>query len=1266
MPRVIRIVIIGVAAIIAALAAIWAFLFWTPPGRAALKQIIQSALGAATDSNVVIGSVDGAPPAKIDLRAVSFSIDGDDWLTVEHATLDWRPAALLRRAIEIDSVRIDGARLLEAPPKGDDDKPPRGLELPGRLPKLTIKELSITDFRVAAALVGEELRIDGQGAAAMGGSAFDVSIEANSSDERDHVSARLRRSDDGLDADIAIASKETGAIAALTKSGGAIFIEAKGDGPPADFKLEVASDLGAFGSVSGSLFGDFSRMEKLEFAANIDLGDRFANTARLLGATAQLQGAYEPTKDGGHIALRRLKSAIGTIAGDIAWRNRGDALARVDLDLGADLGADWRPDIRPYLGERLAVAGAIVAEGDAYEATGKVSASKFDADLNEVRSDLRRYARGPLVVSLKPNDALPAFIADGATAHGDAEFQFSGAISASGAELVAANGGAFRGEADYDFETRGFEVRGDVAATPATVALYAPSLVMTRNASGVINIKGDIERFSGTVAATTPPIRIGRAPLPAARLALAFADMPAAPSGEISIRALDGSRRLNANFARTPVGAWRFAGVNYAGADFELAGAGSFNPQTREGAIDAAYRGGETAEPWPGLPIAGDFAAKGALARNAASNALAVRADKLLVGDVALSGFEASAAGAMSDLHVEATIDEARFGDLSPLSSVDGAMTIRLDRAIKATIVRFSGELGGEALQLSAPAEVDFADGVAFRNLRATIGAKGSITVDGAVSKSRWRAALAATGAPIAGAASAIDLSVDLDTARNAPAKGAFTLTSLLSEQANAKIAGAFIWDGLGVRIRDNDTDPALDLDATLPLRLRRTPSLAIDTMGPLAGAAHYEGRVETIAGFLPAALQTLEGDLQFDGLASGALADPKLAGTLTIAKGGFTELSSGLSIVNIEAKAAATAALRGSRIDFEATGSGPGQATKTVFADGALTLGAATDLRSTIRLDRARLSAGPINSAEATGSVDFSGPFHDLVARGDLSVRELNAEVFTPETTGLVDINVVRVDGTGGTPPAAASRRPPRLTYAIRITGDDKIFVRGRGVQSEWRSDIRIVGRATAPLVIGDLSLKKGDITFAGRQFDMTKGVIAFDALSPNNPALDLRAVRETRSGTTASIVIAGRARAPKISLASTPALPQEDIMALVLFDKPATELSALESLQVAEGLAELGGIGPFGGRGPTAVARSALGLDLLSLDFDQQDSAASTLTVGKYVADGLFVSATQDARGENGSVRIEYEIDQSFTVETELRQDGDQTVSANWKRDF
>ncbi|MCK5750360.1 MAG: translocation/assembly module TamB domain-containing protein, partial [Oricola sp.] len=103
------------------------------------------------------------------------------------------------------------------------------------------------------------------------------------------------------------------------------------------------------------------------------------------------------------------------------------------------------------------------------------------------------------------------------------------------------------------------------------------------------------------------------------------------------------------------------------------------------------------------------------------------------------------------------------------------------------------------------------------------------------------------------------------------------------------------------------------------------------------------------------------------------------------------------------------------------------------------------------------------------------------------------------------------------------------------------------------------------------------------------------------------------------------------------------------------------------AQALASLGGIGPFGGSGGgvTGKLRQAIGLDLLNFDVDPE-SGGGSLTVGKYVADGFFVSVTQDAQGRNGSVSVKYEVTDNIVVETELEQDGDQTVSANWKKDF
>lgn len=1268
MARAFRITVIAVLALALALAAALAFLFRTPSGRAVLKPVIANALADAVSGEVRIGAIKGALPGEIVLGDLQFMDQRGVWLAIHKAELRWRPLALLGRRIEIDLARIEGAKLLNAPPRRDRDaEKPRGFELPERLPSVAVRQFIVTGFQVAETISGSPVRLDGAGAVLMGGRALDISLHATSSGERDYISVRIVRDGDTLLSDVTLASRADGAIAAVADLGGPIYVEAEGQGPLYDYSLNAAATLGAYASFKGDFSADLQRLEQIDFRAEAQLGERLSELAQYVGRSAAINGVFAPKDDGGALSLSRLQSELGLVDGTAQWRNRDGALANVDVAVKAVFNEQWRPDLQRYIGPRLAVRGKIEPDGKAYIAAGDIDAALLKGKLRAIKTDLETFARGPVEIRLSENDALPSGFKQGADAAGEFDFVFEKGVWASPVALKTANGGAFTGDAFYEFQSRAFIVKGDASAPPSLLAALNSKINAARIASAAIDIRGETDKFSGRIVATTPPILFDKHPLPASRIAIAFTDMPSTPAGEVSARALDGSRRLSANFAKSENGLWRLRGVDYSGRDFALKGSAAFNPRRNEGAVDLAYSGGESAEPFPGVTLAGALEAKGEIARGAAANRLALRADALSTGNLAITGLAATVDGPFEALVVKASADHVAIRGAAPISGVSTEMTAHPGDVVRLTVRSLGAEIAGAPIRLSRPAEISLDDGVAIGDFRAEIGRRGSLAFDGAAGKSRWRGRLSARRAPIVSAASVVDLDLDLDTDRKTIANGAFTLTSLLTDEETTSLAGVFAWDGRIISIADDGASEAVDITLALPARLIRAPSLRINMTGPLSGAARYEGRVETIAAFLPPVLQSIEGALSFSGAASGTFADPALSGSVTIADGAYTELSTGLSIVDIDATARADAAANRSRIEFAAAGAGAGQSGKTITAKGAMTLGDSPSLSSTITLANARISAGPITEADASGEITLSGPFKDLRAEGDIAIRRLDAQVFTPETTGLVDINVVAVNGDGAPMRrAAAKAAPAAVSYRIRIRGDDRIFVRGRGLTSEWRADAEIIGRADKPIVLGAMTMKNGEIVFAGRRFEMTRGEIAFDRLSPNDPSLDIRAERETGSGTTAAIVITGRSRTPKIALQSSPVLPPEDVMALVLFDKPATELSALQSLQVAEGLAELGGIGPFGGRGLTGSARSALGLDLLNFDIDQADSAASSLTVGKYVAEGLFVSATQDARGENGSVRIEYEIDDSFTVETELRQDGDQTVSANWKHDF
>ena len=118
---------------------------------------------------------------------------------------------------------------------------------------------------------------------------------------------------------------------------------------------------------------------------------------------------------------------------------------------------------------------------------------------------------------------------------------------------------------------------------------------------------------------------------------------------------------------------------------------------------------------------------------------------------------------------------------------------------------------------------------------------------------------------------------------------------------------------------------------------------------------------------------------------------------------------------------------------------------------------------------------------------------------------------------------------------------------------------------------------------------------------------------------------------------------------------------MALILFGKPASDLTATEAVQIAAALAQLSGKSPLGGGGPgiTDKLRSSLGLDTLSVDMN-------SVGVGKYITDDLYVSARQSVGDVGTEVIVTYEVTDEVTVESILKPGGAQGVSANYKLDY
>ena len=123
-------------------------------------------------------------------------------------------------------------------------------------------------------------------------------------------------------------------------------------------------------------------------------------------------------------------------------------------------------------------------------------------------------------------------------------------------------------------------------------------------------------------------------------------------------------------------------------------------------------------------------------------------------------------------------------------------------------------------------------------------------------------------------------------------------------------------------------------------------------------------------------------------------------------------------------------------------------------------------------------------------------------------------------------------------------------------------------GLDSEWGADILLRGTTDAPRIGGRAEVVRGAYSFAGTRFELTRGIISFDESVPVDPRLDITAETSV-TGLTVRVRVTGNAQEPQIDFSSTPSLPEEEILARLLFGGSITTLSATDALQLGAAVA-------------------------------------------------------------------------------------------------
>ena len=576
-------------------------------------------------------------------------------------------------------------------------------------------------------------------------------------------------------------------------------------------------------------------------------------------------------------------------------------------------------------------------------------------------------------------------------------------------------------------------------------------------------------------------------------------------------------------------------------------------------------------------------------------------------------------------------------------------------------------------LKLARPTVVAIENGTVLLDALTIEASRGTITVAGSAGPTldisarlnELPAALINTFAPTLGAEGTIAGTVDVDGTAAAPVV-VYDLRWSNASVAAARGAGV---SSLAIAANGRFADNRVTVDATVsgPGDLSFRGGGNVELGGNMPISMKFAGDVPfaLLANIMAQQGFTLTGSAKVDLSLSGPAKAPQIAGTVSTAGARLVDVRRNLALNDLTANVALDGRQATiSRLSANLASGGSIEASGTVgIVPGS---GFPADLR--IRLNDATYVDGTLFTANLAGDLTLNGPLVSTpVLGGRLTIRR--AAITIPEKlpASLSQIDIkhrnaparvqrmtkdLRRDTSAGTEASGA------IAFDLAVSSPGQFFVRGRGIDAELGGDLTIRGTAVQPIVSGGFDMRRGRLEILGKRLTFTDGHIGFggDLI----PTLDLDATSSAGS-TTITVNVAGPANNPTVTFSSSPALPQDEILAQLIFNRSLNNLSAFQIAQLASA------VGQLAGGGSTSLLdglRNKLGVD--DLDITTDESGGAQVRAGKYLNDRTYLELQQGSDSASSKAVINLDIGRGVKLKGEAAGDGSAAGGIFFEREY
>ena len=1303
--------LILISVVVGVFGAVLLGLLYTPPGHS----ILASLIGSFSGGKVRVAGLSGNLPGALHADSLEIADANGVWLRVEDLSLDWSAFQVLQNRYHI--TRITAGRVVVL-------RIPRQENSTGEQPQIDIESAMLPRIEIAKPVIGRPALLGAEGTlhyASLQKLRADLKISRLDSNDRYRVAGGI--ADGVVTGTLSIFEGPKGILGALLGFPGFAPINASATAAGGRTANTVVFQVSA-GGLRASGHGTFSitdRRADLDFSATAPAMKPNADMAwQSLALDGHMRGSLDAPQISGKLRVQDAKfsgAEIGMLSADVSGdkgaldvdgtatsvRIPGEhpdlfAGAPVKIKAHADLKTPSRP-VAFSLSHPLATVSGNADTAGAQHVSADVTIPQLApfAALagEEVHGDAKlkltlAETAGTMAVSVDSKLRMEGASLVTRLLGGNASLSFAANIRGSDVtdSHLAIESAGLRTEAKGEFVGRKLNYAAQVRFPD--LSRFAKTLSGTLALS--VNVDGPPETASISASGDADMASKGFARQHIV-IGLHATGLPRPVSARFQANGnLDGSRiALTGNLATDARG--RSAKLNADWKSLHATGDVAF-PRTGSQSGAGSFEVKQLADlaTFVGAGLSGSVSATANLKAQGKTSVLSLnaRGSKIATSGVKLN--DVTANGSIGDPFGKPGFALALSADGIETEGISGRGTARLDgpeNNLAATLTAelsdadgnpipvqtsavldlvkknvslqtFKADWRSQTMALQAPAHFDFAQGLAVDRFAAKVGG-GEVAVSGRMAP---KLALSLK-------AQNIELSTLHSFMPDVAVAGTLSADAELGGTPEAP-TGTFDLQGRGLRALDYSdrvVAPAnLDVQGTLngrsaaldaTLSAGKSARLELTGDAPLRAGEHMNlhltgtADLATFNPILLASGRQTRGTLAVDMNFAGTPEAPFASGGAKITGGEVQDFARGVRIQGVEATV--TADGRKLKIASISARAGPG----TIKGSGTIDLGApGFPIDLTLEANGARPIENDLMTATLSGNVKLAGKLEGAATlSGKITVTrgEINLPDRFPPQVAILDVR-----RRGQKPPAHHVSRVVALD--LTVTAPGQIFVRGRGVDAVVGGRIHITGTSDYPLVGGGFTMKRGTFSLAGQTLDFTTGKVSFDGAGVRNtldPTLDF--VAQTSSGgTTATLTLGGYVSAPKIALSSSPQLPQDEVLAHLLFQQSVKQLTPLQLAQIAQIIAELGGSGS--GFNPLGAIRKQLGLDRLSVGSTTGGSSGTesqtTVEAGKYVARNVYVGAKQNLSGGT-QVQVQVDITRRLKAQATLSTTTNATVT-------